>query len=260
MAASEVVSSAAASIAAWMSMLPPHWTVRVIDIILAYGGVICIVLEGFPDSLERFKRRLEAAHSRGLVQHLCTENMGSKWAKITVAAPADQAQVTEQDWYTVRDALRKFCRDENIHQSEDGPCTARAPTVHFEALSLVQFSNRTLERRSILTQLTPQHLGGVVDEPVDMQSHSRGRDVAQEFHDDHRWPEYVKSGIIQRLQTHRHYDAHVEGVTAVCFVAHHDSHFAELLSRLQVALAARASDAFAWFPMSSLHMTVRGVV
>jgi len=140
------------------------------DFFLAWGGVLCLVFEGFPPALAALKERLnEASAASGAVAHvgarrsLRAENFGSKWPKATLAATADSAGPLS---FEALARLRRVCARHGAAlraalapwAAGGGPCSG---SVEVKELAVVHYQQRGLEpagapRRVPFPLLPPQ--------------------------------------------------------------------------------------------------------
>ena len=79
------------------------------DVFPAFGGVLCLVFAGFPRPIERLKGDLDECGPAALGAAWTTENMGSKWAKVTLAAVRDEISPDSYDAAALAPKLREVC-------------------------------------------------------------------------------------------------------------------------------------------------------
>jgi hypothetical protein len=214
-------------------------------VFVAFGGVICVALEGFPCAAVRFKEALHEA----LGALLPPENMGSTWAKITIAALKDDSVDACKNpvvWDRVRNALQEWMRN--------------APPLMglFHDISLVVYENRSLSNCKVLCSSPLRNFPGDTSTsgPVDAISSTKGEQVVCEYTSNSNWPSYRDHGIVPRLQSACSYQCRCHGATVVAFLK---NDWSEYLSRLRMHLSQCDCDVFEWMPEDALHMTVRAI-
>ncbi len=137
---------------------------------VARSGVLTLAFTGFPASLLRLKKELE-----GAFPHLASEAPGSRWPKVTLAAPDPECPLTRSDLDVLLHHGRAWT-----------PRLADLPALPVDALTVVSYGCRSLEERlaehrlpleggppdptdepppehrayveHVLAQLTPEHL------------------------------------------------------------------------------------------------------
>lgn len=234
-------------------------SVAVVAPLVAYGGVVCILLSHFPPCVESgFKRKLESIRDDAFLSVVSPENMGSKWAKISVAAPAEQSQWTESDVDSFREVLKQF----RAVQPET--------MVPFQSIDIVSFASRSLSDQRQLLSIPLSQLESDGAHPTECVSYISGQRVLQEYYteDAEAWASYRDTGILQRLQFAHHYLApSCDGCTAACFVNSDSSadppnqlqQWIEAFRRHLEQHAPQLAQKLEWFPQSCLHVTVRGL-
>ena len=116
----------------------PFLTAR--DFIVAYGGVLCLVFTGFPSSIQQLKEGIGEEGPRVVGPSFSNENMGSKWAKVTLAALDHVNAPPVLDAASLAPRLLAVCRRFAVVLATLGPLPVPAVTQ-------VRFLSRDLSRR-----------------------------------------------------------------------------------------------------------------
>ena len=235
---------------------PRSLQLRVVDIFPAFGGVLCVALEGFPRGIVRLKEKIEVE----LQDALPPENLGSKWAKITIGAISSEA-VAESSG--LRSDSLEYWRRLREYLCLHRP-TIRSCSVVLRELSVVRFANRALSEKTMDRRF---HLGGWFgadsDCPfaIDEISAKKATSVTHDFFGDQTFERYVREGVLRGgPTTARHYFDGGAGETCVLPIdasLDENKDFFEMLNRLRSTIPL--PGVWTWLPYSSMHCTVRGL-
>lgn len=220
------------------------------SVIIAFGGVLCVALEGFPTPIVELKSKLSDA-----CDGIAPELMGSKWAKVTVAAVRDDAEDRQTSDPAVWDRLRTALLVWNTSTEHHTP-------ARLQEVSVVSFQCRSLAHHQVLKSVSLRYktlLGdGSVESVIDPASHLKGAAVVEEFTSNENWASYRDNGIIARLQPAASYRQEFHGTTMVAFLV--DDCWAQYLERLKQHLCDHDLGwLYEWMPNNVLHVTVRGL-
>lgn len=228
-------------------------SVPIASTLVAFGGVLCVALDGFPAPIAAFKANLSSDF--GGCGRLPPELMGSMWAKVTVAAVHDDVKAqasTPEVWDRVRSAVMAWNEFQSSADAVQGH-------VLLEAISVVSFQCRSLATceevaSTPICALTADTEGCGIDDA----SRRKGASIVSEFTSESSWAEYRDGGIIARLQVSSSYHQLCTGRTIVSFLA--DRSLRAYLGGLREHLAKHDLEwLFDWMPEASLHVTVRGL-
>jgi hypothetical protein len=232
-------------------------TLRPRDVFVAYGGVVCLVFEGFPDALLHLKRAVDVEGRKTMPEAWPAENMGSKWAKVTLAALDASAAAQSLDVSVLGPQLRQLCLDFR-------PKLA-AIQLHATALKLVRFATRDLARRKDVRRIAlPSAVAG--GDHVSVETEAFTSDVVNEFFDPRNTVHYCETHMNKKCSNSDRYLEVLADPMHTLIVDLHDSDGSGLAELLVVLREfRRAVDSllgqgtYHWFAEDSLHCTVRGL-
>ena len=244
------------------------------DFFMAFGGVVCLVMEGFPVAVERLKEKMNedaAMQDAGMT----SEKMGAKWAKITLGAVrVEKYQFSTEQMLRLRTICLSF-RSKIAEAAEE--CFMKS-----SSLSVVVFANRALTARPKETKISFDV--GNSSDAVDLSENMKAKtaDVIGPFFDavtpdSTEAVSDVFQGYINDLNSSpahsAHYLAPFPGATLVCNAF--DNGCANTQLRGLIDEFRRVVDSnilvdveghpqqgqplFEWFDDSALHVTVRGI-
>jgi hypothetical protein len=222
--------------------------VPIASVLVAFGGVLCVALEGFPSPVAQFKSTLSTSCHGDLAPEL----MGSKWAKVTVAAVRDDALGGAMDpavWDRLRSALLLWNALPAVHAHSG---------ALLRDLSVVHFLCRSLAKHDVVASVPLGCLGTSDVTSMDPESRAKGAEVVSEFAAEGNWSTYRDHGILSRLQPASSYHQACEGSTIVAFLV--KDCWADILEHLKRHLEEHDLGwLYDWMPKEVLHVTVRGL-
>eukprot|EP00672_Neobodo_designis_P021324 CAMPEP_0174842040 /NCGR_PEP_ID=MMETSP1114-20130205/9673_1 /TAXON_ID=312471 /ORGANISM="Neobodo designis, Strain CCAP 1951/1" /LENGTH=253 /DNA_ID=CAMNT_0016076237 /DNA_START=43 /DNA_END=801 /DNA_ORIENTATION=+ len=198
------------------------------DVFPAFGGVLCLVFKGFPRPVERLKEELDACGPAALGGAWVQENMGSKWAKVTLAAVRDEVPPASIDAEAVAPKLRDICES---FRSE-----LRQIRIPIHTLSAVRFTTRDLATRLDVRKVPlPEGAGGASE--LSDKTTAITSEVLDDFFVPERTVPYCATHLVQRRTSASRYLETVDPPmhTLVAYLA--DSPDQEAVAALHAVLA-----------------------
>lgn len=220
---------------------PQTW-VRPAGFFVAWGGVPTLVYRGFSRVLLDVKARVSAA-----LPGLRPENPGARWPKTTLGALPEGRTLTRAE----AQALRRVCtalEDQVVHEEP----------ISVQALSLVVFASRSLERRLLTFPISLFTDGSGPDaaqhQPPE-EHQAEVRSVMAQFAEE-RLSEYLTK---LQMPDHRetHYRAHhIEATLVFDLGPRQPACIQDFVRAVDEVLPGY----YSWFDPVSWHITVRGLV
>lgn len=223
---------------------------RPAEVIVAWRGVLCLVFEGWPESVAELKARMD---TDGEFTGLRQENSGSKVPKMSVACLRDGRVLTKEEVRT----LQRICDEVRI----DG-------ALRFDTAHACIFQWCSLER---LILSTPMRLGddsggrycaSVDRSQADMSTQMRSE--AKEDHLDSYYPHVAADGN----RENGHYRKSRWGGTLVAFATKNanpvinaqNEKALRILDKLRRRVEETFPGYFAFFDSDALHVTLRALL
>ena len=270
----DVLEALRATAALPPSASPIFITLQPRDFFVAFGGVLCVVFEGFPRCIEQLKADLDTK-----APSMIRENLGSKWAKTTIGAlgmPADgiSVMVRPETWLELHDVCLAF------------RAQLRATQVRVACLVAARLHDRLLSAGEVVCALpseaavagcclsaTPLTAGLSSAMGLSDAMRAKTMSVMCELEDNPRG--YFMSSLAKGLTFFEHYASAADGDTLVLPLhrgflggrtkvngapigATDNTAFFEVLQAFQKA-AVGVMPGLQWSPLTALHCTVRGI-
>ena len=215
---------------------------------VAWNGVIVLVYEGFPPSLEGVKKCIDAS-----LPGLKDENFGSKWPKTTLGAVNDAAgDLTLEDLQR----LHGLCKE---HSQKMAEAQIQVP---IRSLSAVEYVSRGLEhlRSRIDVSLVDTALEDAMENSASLEQESRVDSVIQEWSD---LPAYLPkvNAPGSRIGSYREESSADGGVTCVAFLGltSPSETLPKHIVNFQDEIDKYFPGRYAWLDSKSWHCTLRSL-
>jgi hypothetical protein len=261
---------------------PSGITLQPRDFFVAFGGVLCVAFDGFPQCIERLKAALEVK-----APTMIPENMGSKWAKATLgalgaptddsAAAASSSSVGVDTWLKLHDICLAF------------RAKLRATQVRVPCLAAVRLHNRLLSAGEVVCSLPSEMVvaafpctaaGEAGEGRMDVSAAmlQKTLSVLHELEGDRA--AYFVSSLARGPTPYEHYASAAEGATLVMPLhrgflggggsdgdgaqekeeegGDNNAAFYAVLQEFQRA-AMEVMPGLKWSPATALHCTIRGI-
>jgi hypothetical protein len=225
------------------------------DFFIAFGGVLCVVFEGFPRCVEHLKTRLEKE-----APSMIRENPGSLWAKTTIGAIGGADHPPCHDaWLRLNELCGSFRG------------SIRSTLVLVPSITAVRFSNRGLSAGECLCSVPSSCVLAAFPEKALELSDGMMKKTLSVLHEAEEDPvAYFSSSLARGPTLMSHYTSFADGDTLVmplhesflmsptCNEPSVNAEFFEVLRAFQLAAEA-VVPSLQWLHLTSLHCTVRGI-
>jgi hypothetical protein len=254
-ALSAVMAQSASSGSPSAELVPA--TLRAQDVFPAFGGVLCLVFKGFPRPIEQLKGRLDAAGPSALGPAWAKENMGSKWAKVTLAAVRDEVAPDSYDASALAPKLRAVCESFRVKLGK--------VEIPVTTLSAVRFTTRDLAKT---LQVLPVPVAPAADgAELSDATVAVTQEVLGDFFGDGKAEAYCVEHLQRRRTSASRYLEAVDPPMHTLVTYLRDSPDAaavaalhEVLAEFRTEVDALVGDSvFKWFDADALHCTIRGL-
>lgn len=218
----------------------PQTSVKPREFFLAYQGVPTLAYEGFSVTLLEIKREIQNA-----IPGLRTENRGSLWPKTTLGALRDDATLSWEQAFT----LKEICTLMNAN--------VRTQDVTFDipCLSIVLFQCRSLEKRLVTCPIYLQGKKARLHDSPPRYHTVYVENVMAQFSEQRLvdYLEHLQSSGNRESDYRRPW---IEATLIYDLPEEQPTYIEEFIKEVDKQLP----DLYRWFEPSSRHMTVRALV